>query len=263
MPSHARSACYCFCVQPLSLSAQRDGGTMGVPAGASLQQALDRARPGDTVVLEPGTTYVGNFVLPVKPDAARYITIRTADQGEGLPRPGQRVNPAHAPRLAKAEVPDQGTGPPHREGSPPLAGAARRVPADRGGRGRYHPARRRRSGATGALAGAARPGDRSLLRARRCRVGSEARHRAQQRIDDDHELLRLRHQGGRPGYTGDSRVERSGPLHHREQLPRGCGRELSYSADRIRPLPASSPRTWCSAAIILRSRSRGERSGGR
>ena len=72
--------------------------TIGVPAGGDLQQAIDRARPGDTLTLAAGAVYVGNFVLPAK-DGKLYITIRTA--GDGLPRPGQRVLPAHSDRLAR------------------------------------------------------------------------------------------------------------------------------------------------------------------
>ena len=75
-----------------------------VPAGGDLQQAIDRARPGDTIVLAPGATYVGNFVLPDKP-GRQFITIRTAPH-EKQPRPQQRVTPAHASVLAKLKSPD-------------------------------------------------------------------------------------------------------------------------------------------------------------
>ncbi len=37
-----------------------------VPAGGALQQAIDAAQPGDTITLEPGALYTGNFVLPNK-----------------------------------------------------------------------------------------------------------------------------------------------------------------------------------------------------
>ncbi|MGE5359790.1 MAG: hypothetical protein ACM3NQ_12305, partial [Bacteroidales bacterium] len=37
--------------------------TITVPAGGDLQAALDRAQPGDTVLLQPGATYTGNYVL--------------------------------------------------------------------------------------------------------------------------------------------------------------------------------------------------------
>ena len=90
----------------LSLSAYRDVGPVSVPAGASLQQAIDRARPGDTLLLTPGATYTGNFVLPARA-GDRYITIRTGGEGDGLPRSGQRVLPVHAPRLAKLKSPNR------------------------------------------------------------------------------------------------------------------------------------------------------------
>jgi hypothetical protein len=84
----------------------RGGEMVQVPAGASLQEAIDRARSGDTLVLVPGATYVGNFVLPMKP-GNEHITIRTAGEGDGVPRPGQRVSPGHAPRLAKLKSPNK------------------------------------------------------------------------------------------------------------------------------------------------------------
>ena len=68
-------------------------------AGGDLQRALNAARPGDTIFLEPGATYTGNFVLPAKAgDDERPITLRSA--GESVPA-GQRVTPEHAARLAK------------------------------------------------------------------------------------------------------------------------------------------------------------------
>lgn len=72
---------------------------ISVPAGGDLQQAIDRARPGDILTLAPGATYVGSFVLPARNGTA-YITIRTAAD-ERQPRAGQRVLPVHAERLAK------------------------------------------------------------------------------------------------------------------------------------------------------------------
>jgi hypothetical protein len=98
------------CATAFAMSASRGVETVGdivtVPAGASLQSAINRARPGDTLVLDAGATYVGNFVLPVKP-GNEYITIRTAGDGAGLPASGQRVLPAQAPRLAKLKSPNR------------------------------------------------------------------------------------------------------------------------------------------------------------
>jgi hypothetical protein len=76
-----------------------------VPAGGDLQQALDRARPGDVVTLTAGATYVGNFLLP-ETEGRTFIIIRTGGDASGLPRPGQRVLPAHSARLAKLKSPN-------------------------------------------------------------------------------------------------------------------------------------------------------------
>lgn len=45
-----------------------------VPASANLQAALNAARPGDELVLPNGTTFTGNFTLPVH--AAGWVTVR-------------------------------------------------------------------------------------------------------------------------------------------------------------------------------------------
>ena len=71
-----------------------------VPAGADLQNYINRARPGDVLLLEPGATYVGNFTLPALPEessaiAAQYITIRSAADNSHFPT-ADRVTPAHA-----------------------------------------------------------------------------------------------------------------------------------------------------------------------
>src|SRR6185369_133160 len=75
--------------------------TIPVPAGSSLQQAINSAQPGDTITLQPGATYAGPFTLPPKSGDAP-ITIRTAGDA-GLPRDGERISPAAAPALAKIQ----------------------------------------------------------------------------------------------------------------------------------------------------------------
>jgi len=75
-----------------------------VAGGASLQQAIDRARPGDTIQLAAGVTYTGNFVLPTK-SGNQFTTIRTAP-AETHPRDGVRVEPQHAGTLAKIQSPN-------------------------------------------------------------------------------------------------------------------------------------------------------------
>jgi hypothetical protein len=73
--------------------------------GADLQRALDQARPGDTILLRPGVTYSGNFILPRKNGTAP-ITVRTAETA-GQPRAGVRVQPAHASTLATIQSPNR------------------------------------------------------------------------------------------------------------------------------------------------------------
>jgi hypothetical protein len=99
-PGPLRFPCLAVLCSFAVLSAARaHADTLTVNAGGNLQAAIDAAQPGDTIVLQPGATYVGNFVLPVK-SGTSWITIRTA-HGAGLPPAGARVTPAHAPLLAK------------------------------------------------------------------------------------------------------------------------------------------------------------------
>jgi hypothetical protein len=74
--------------------------THQVPAGGDLQAALNAAQPGDTIELQSGATYVGNFRLPVK-EGREFIVIRTGGVDHELPGPGVRINKAHATWLAK------------------------------------------------------------------------------------------------------------------------------------------------------------------
>ena len=76
-----------------------------VNTGDDLQAAIDRARPGDTIALERGVTFTGNFVLPDK-DGAATITIRT-DGNDGLPPAGSRMAPDAADALAKLRSPNR------------------------------------------------------------------------------------------------------------------------------------------------------------
>lgn len=80
------------------------GDVITVAEGGDLQRALDGARPGDTIVLSPGAVYTGNFVLPNK-NGTRFVTLRTA-AADGQPRNGLRVQPSHAPALAKIQSPN-------------------------------------------------------------------------------------------------------------------------------------------------------------
>jgi hypothetical protein len=73
--------------------------TIVVGAGGNLQAALNQAQPGQTVQLQAGATFDGNFVLPVKTGTA-YITIRTSAPDSQLPGVNTRIDPSYEPQLA-------------------------------------------------------------------------------------------------------------------------------------------------------------------
>jgi len=75
------------------------GQTIMVAAGGNLQAALNQAQPGQTVQLQAGATFDGNFVLPVKTGTA-YITVRTSTPDGELPGSTTRVDPSYEPKLA-------------------------------------------------------------------------------------------------------------------------------------------------------------------
>jgi len=75
------------------------GRTIHVTAGEDFQAALDQAKPGDSILLDPGQTYRGPFQLPKK-DGDGWILIGSA-ASRGLPAPGHRVDPSHKPLMAK------------------------------------------------------------------------------------------------------------------------------------------------------------------
>ena len=86
-------------------SAEARGAERLVRAGGDLQAALDAARPGDTLLLEPGATFVGNFRLPVH-GGKTFITIRSAASDMLLPPEGARITPAHARHLPVIKSPN-------------------------------------------------------------------------------------------------------------------------------------------------------------
>jgi hypothetical protein len=67
-----------------------------VPAGGDVQAAINAAAPGDTIVLEAGTTYRGPITLPFKSGDA-YITIQSSRASEIT----GRVTPSQSGLLAK------------------------------------------------------------------------------------------------------------------------------------------------------------------
>ena len=79
-----------------------------VGAGSNLQSAIDAAQPGDELLLAPGATFTGNFVLPNKGSSTAWITIRTDVSDAALGAPGTRMTPSRAAsaNLAKVVTPN-------------------------------------------------------------------------------------------------------------------------------------------------------------
>lgn len=74
-----------------TVSARKAPAPRYVPRGGNLQQALNAANPGDTILLEAGAAHTGNFLLRAKQgDAAITIASRALD---ALPE-GVRVTTA-------------------------------------------------------------------------------------------------------------------------------------------------------------------------
>lgn len=80
--------------------------TIQVTAGGDLQAAINAARPGDVIELQPAAIYSGNFVLPDKGATTSYITIRTGGAGSGLPGEGTRIGPSASGSLAVIRSPN-------------------------------------------------------------------------------------------------------------------------------------------------------------
>lgn len=83
----------------MGVGARGAGSTIEVAAGGDLQAALDRARPGDTVLLAPGATYTGSFVLRAK-NPGEPIVVRSATDDSKLPGPAEQIGRDAAGLLA-------------------------------------------------------------------------------------------------------------------------------------------------------------------
>ncbi|HKP87841.1 MAG TPA: PKD domain-containing protein [Blastocatellia bacterium] len=82
------------------------GSTINVAAGGNLQAALNSALPGDTIVLQAGAQYVGNFTLPAKTGSG-WVVVRTSNMA-GIPTEGTRATPSNAAAMPKILTPNSG-----------------------------------------------------------------------------------------------------------------------------------------------------------
>src|SRR5208283_6039525 len=73
------------------------GSVISVNAGGDLQSALNSAVCGNTIQLQAGATFTGNFELPAQNcDSGHWIWIRTSAPNSALPAEGQRLTPCYA-----------------------------------------------------------------------------------------------------------------------------------------------------------------------
>jgi len=82
------------CVAVLA-ARESHAATRTVNAGGDLQAAINAAAPGDTILLQAGAVFTGNFYLPAK-GGTSYITIRSAAADASLPGTGVRMAPSYA-----------------------------------------------------------------------------------------------------------------------------------------------------------------------
>ncbi|MEX0902950.1 MAG: hypothetical protein WDZ76_09540 [Pseudohongiellaceae bacterium] len=83
-----------------TMPAEPSGRVIDVPAGDDFQAALNNAMPGDVIELEAGAVYEGPFTLPTKA-GDEWIIIRSNATDDGLPGPGNRIDPGFADLMPK------------------------------------------------------------------------------------------------------------------------------------------------------------------
>jgi Putative Ig domain len=84
-------------VQSALANTPAPGNTIKVTAGGSFQSALNNVNCGDTIQLQAGATFTGQFTLANKNcDDNHWIIIRTSAPDSALPSEGTRVSPCYA-----------------------------------------------------------------------------------------------------------------------------------------------------------------------
>jgi hypothetical protein len=85
------------CINTALANTPSPGKVTTVSAGGSVQNALNSAACGDTIMLQAGATFSGTFSLPNKGcDGQHWITIRTSAPDSSLPSEGTRLTPCYA-----------------------------------------------------------------------------------------------------------------------------------------------------------------------
>jgi hypothetical protein len=101
------SLAYVFARQERARRVVVNGNIITVKAGGDVQSALDRANPGDTILLAAGATFRGELKLPNKRGNS-FITIRTSAPDNQIPAPGERLDPSRyasvLPKLVSGTV---------------------------------------------------------------------------------------------------------------------------------------------------------------
>ena len=201
----------------LALSLPAAGATITVEAGGNLQAALDNAAAGDTILLQAGATFIGNFVVR---SGKISLTIRSSAPDTLLPAAGQRTSPQVLGVPAQAEVAEQRRGVDHstwrvlHHPAAPRSAASvqRQLEPDRARLRRLPPDHHR----TGTAPPRARPAARDDSR----NPGAEAWDRAEQREHPGARVPSGRLEVRGRGFAGHCGLERAGALRDREQLSR-------------------------------------------
>src|SRR5208282_2313239 len=83
------------------------GVTWKAHTSADLTNAFTSAVPGDTIILDAGSVYSGNFTLPAKANPNNLWIYIESSALSKLPPPGMRVNPStDAPNMPKIVTPN-------------------------------------------------------------------------------------------------------------------------------------------------------------
>jgi hypothetical protein len=85
-----------------------NGVTWSAHTSTDFQSALNSANPGDTIVLDSGSTYLGNFTLPAKGNPNNEWIYIIPSAYSSLPAPGNRVSPGDAVNMPKIVTPFSG-----------------------------------------------------------------------------------------------------------------------------------------------------------